>query len=400
MSSSFKNRHPSEKNRQHIAERGTSLFFSHAEREVQVAQETKEAQKAAEAQDMAAALKEKKQDMQPESGKPVQNIKYRDSSAKLIFEDPILCAQFLRGYVDIPLLKDVQPEDITDETERFVHLFTEERDSDVVKRIRLKNKGNDEIPFYLISLIEHKAQVDYNVVMQILRYIVFIWEDYEKEQERKQAGVSRTKGFRYPPVLPIVYYEGSGRWTAASRLHERVYLSDMLGGYIPDYRCLMVQLNRYTNRMLMEKEDELSIVMMLNRLQKTADFTVLQEEVPAEYLEKVTAQTPEYLLRIIGQVVEILLGRLNVPKEEARRFADQVKERKVGELFANFKGYDVQATRREARAEGLEEGLAALVRTLKPILPDFDAVYDAVIKNAEYADRTRGEVRKYYEDAV
>ena len=286
-----------------------------------------------------------------------QNTQFRDSSAKLIFEDPILCAQFLRGYVDIPLLKDVQPEDIEDETERFVHLFTEERNSDVVKRITLKQKDKGEIPFYLVSLIEHKSDVDYNVVMQMLRYVVFIWEDYEKEQERKQEGVSKTKGFRYPPVLPIVYYEGTGRWTAALRLHERVYLSDMLGEYIPDYRCLMVQLNRYSNRMLMEKEDELSIVMMLNRLQKTADFAVLQREVPQEYLERVTAQTPEYLLGIIGQAVEILLGRLNVPREEARRFADQVKERKVGELFANFQGYDVQETRRIAKAEGLAEGM-------------------------------------------
>lgn len=29
----------------------------------------------------------------------------------------------------------------------------------------------------------------------------------------------------------------------------------------------------------------------------------------------------------------------------------------MGELFINFKGYDVQATRREARAEGFEEGI-------------------------------------------
>ena len=335
----------------------------------------------------------------------VQNTELHDNSAKIIFEDPILCAQFLRGYVDIPILKDVQPEDIEDETERFVHLFTEERNSDVVKRIRLKDKGNGEIPFYLISLIEHKSDVDYNVVMQILRYMVFIWEDYEKRQERKQEGVSRTKGFRYPPILPIVYYEGTDKWTAALRLHERVYLSNMLGEYVPEYRCLMVQLNRYSNRMLMEKEDELSIVMMLNRLQKTADFAVLQEEVPAEYLERVTAQTPEYLLGIIGQVVEILLGRLNVPGEEARRFADQVKERKVGELFAHFQGYDVQATRREARAEGrkegraegLEEGLTALVRSLRQFLPDFETVYDAVIRNEEYAGCSRKEVMKYYE---
>ena len=77
------------------------------------------------------------------------NTKFRDSSSKLIFEDPILCAQFLRDYVDIPLLKDVQPEDIEDETERFVHLFTEERNSDVIKRVRIKK---EETSFYLGGL--------------------------------------------------------------------------------------------------------------------------------------------------------------------------------------------------------------------------------------------------------
>ncbi len=384
-------------------------------------QKTQETQKTVDAQEITTALQEvKTRNLQSTDKRSVQNTKCRDSSAKIIFEDPILCAQFLRGYVDIPFLKGIQPEDIEDETERFVHLFTEERDSDVVKRIRLKDKKNSEISFYLVSLIEHKSAVDYNVVMQILRYMVFIWEDYEKEQEKKKEGISRTKGFCYPPVLPIVYYEGTGKWTAASKLHERVYLSDMLGEYIPDYRCLIVQLNRYSNQMLMEKEDELSVVMMLNRLRETKDFIALQEEVPPEYLKRVTAQTPEYLLGIIGQVVEILLGRLNVPKEEARRFADQVKERKVGELFANFKGYDVQATRREARAEGLEEGmqkgmqkgriegleegiekgLAALVRSLKQFLPDFETVYDAVITNEEYADCSREEIMKYYKSTV
>ena len=205
--------------------------------------------------------------------------KFRDSSAKLIFDDPILCAQFLRGYINIPLLQNVQPEDIEDETERFVHLFTEERDSDVVKKIHIKE---EKTPFYLVSLIEHKSYVDYNVTMQIFRYMAFIWEDYEKEQERRQHGISRTKGFRYPPILPIIYYEGTGKWTAPTRLQERIFLSDMLGEYMPDYRCLMVQLNEYTNSRLMEKEDELSLVMMLNKLHDTEDFAALQDEVPPE----------------------------------------------------------------------------------------------------------------------
>ncbi|MCM1040775.1 MAG: hypothetical protein NC434_15775, partial [Ruminococcus sp.] len=85
------------------------------------------------------------------------NTKPKDSSAKLIFKDPILCAQFLRDYVDIPLFKTVQPEDIEDITTRYVHMFTEERDSDIVKRVHIRNDENNETPFYLISLIEHKS---------------------------------------------------------------------------------------------------------------------------------------------------------------------------------------------------------------------------------------------------
>lgn len=40
----------------------------------------------------------------------ILNSKIADSSSKIIFDDPILCAQFLRDYIDLPYLKDVQPD--------------------------------------------------------------------------------------------------------------------------------------------------------------------------------------------------------------------------------------------------------------------------------------------------
>ena len=83
------------------------------------------------------------------------NARYRDSSGKTIFGDPVLCSQFLRNYVDIPILKDVKPEDIEDVSERYVHLFTEERNSDIVKKVHLENNS-----FFMVSLIEHKSDVD------------------------------------------------------------------------------------------------------------------------------------------------------------------------------------------------------------------------------------------------
>lgn len=53
-----------------------------------------------------------------------------------------------------------------------------------------------------------------------------------------------------------------------------------------------------------------------------------------------------------------MLSRLNVAEEELETFTKQIKERRMGELFANFKGYDVQAARVVWKKEGREEGKA------------------------------------------
>ena len=275
----------------------------------------------------------------------ISNSQMKDSSSKLIFSDPILCAQFLRGYVDIPLLRDVQPEDIEDVTGRYLHMFAEERNSDSVSRVKTKM---NETPFFIVSLIEHKSNVDYNVVMQVFRYMVFIWEDYEKEMEKQHKGISKTKDFRYPPILPIVFYDGADNWTASDRLHDRILFSDVFGRYIPDYRCMLIKLSDYTNAELMEKKDELSVIMMVDRLRNAADYKKMIQEVSSDYLQEVTAQSPDYLLEIMAQIVEVFLAKLNIPLEEVDTFTSRIKERNMGELFAHFEGWDVQAIRKES----------------------------------------------------
>ena len=35
-----------------------------------------------------------------------------DIQSKTIFQNPLLCSQFLRNYVDHPMLKNIRPEDI------------------------------------------------------------------------------------------------------------------------------------------------------------------------------------------------------------------------------------------------------------------------------------------------
>lgn len=227
----------------------------------------------------------------------VQNSHTKDNAAKIVFGDPVLCAQFLKGYTDIPLFKEIKPEDIENVSSHFLPLFQESRDSDTVNKIRI---GDFEI--YLIALIEHQSENDFDMSFRILRYIVFIWTDYATQQEKLHKGITKSKAFLYPPILPIVYYEGTSTWSAPLNFKDRVFLSDVFGDYIPSFHYLVVPLNKYSKQDL------------------------------------------------------VLLHKLNIPDEEVYEVTDQITRRKFSMMFDNFQAYDVQETRRVSREEGRLEG--------------------------------------------
>ena len=83
----------------------------------------------------------------------------REPNRKLIFENATLCSQFLREYTGIEALKHVRPEDIEDMTERFVPMFTEERNSDVVKRVHLSDEKLDEVYQAFLRLADSKFRI-------------------------------------------------------------------------------------------------------------------------------------------------------------------------------------------------------------------------------------------------
>lgn len=172
----------------------------------------------------------------------MNNTKSKDNGGRLIFENATLCSQFLREYTGMELFKDLNADDVEDMTERYLPMFSEERDSDVVKKIRLHGMkdAEDFTELFIVALIEHKSSVDYNVSMQMLHYMSYIWEEYEKTMEAKKKGITKQKDFRYPPILPIVYYEDTDTWTSPAKLHDRIYLSGLLKKFVPDYEYFLL----------------------------------------------------------------------------------------------------------------------------------------------------------------
>ncbi len=271
----------------------------------------------------------------------IDNPQFRDSSSKLIFGDNILSCQFFRDYADMEILRNIQPEDIEDVSERYVPLYSTERESDTVKKVNIskylsvdKDDNTLDLPLYIVSLVEHKTKVEYNVAMQMLRYMVHIWEDYEKEMEKEHSGISNMKDFRYPPILPIVYYEGKRMWTAPMNLSDRILCKDLLGKYLPHFQYQLVRLHDYSNDELLKKGDEISLTMLINKIVSLEDIEAFAN-LPDEQVNEILKDTPEYLLQIMEKLARALFYSLCMPEDKTEEAVAKIKERKMGRLFEN-----------------------------------------------------------------
>ena len=111
--------------------------------------------------------------------------------------------------------------------------------------------------------------------------------------------------------------------------------------------------------------------------------------------DKVWEKTPEYLLEIIAKITTALLYRLNLPAEEVNEVVGQIKEKKMPVLFEHFEGYDIQATRKEAREEGIKEGIKALIETCNELEITKDNAMKKVKEKFNISDT---EVNKYFDE--
>ena len=335
----------------------------------------------------------------------INNNKLRDNSSKLIFSDNILSSQFLRDYADMDILRYIQPEDIEDVSERYVPLYSTERESDTVKKVNISkylNLTTEEkeslnpldLPLYVISLVEHKTKVEYNVAMQLLRYMVHIWEDYEKEMNRLYPGISSRKDFRYPPILPIVYYEGTAGWTAPLDLADRILCGELLGKYLPHFQYQLITLHSISNTDLLAKGDEISLAMLINKIQTPEDMSAFVG-LSGEQVDGILKDTPEHLLDILSKVFRALLYNMHLPENEVENAVARIKERKMGRLFENVT-MDIQAERRntaEARAElqSAFEKLDAMQQEMNLIQQERDSAQQKCVSAQQERDSAQQE---------
>ena len=262
-----------------------------------------------------------------------------------IFRNNTLISQLLKDYSGVSLFSDIKPEDIEDQTERFRLILGIEVEADTIKKVHIRIEEQEQDVF-VIALIEHKSYIDYDIMMQLLTYMVMIWKDYAREQNSIKENASRTKEFRYPMIIPIVYYEGPVAWTADMHLYNRIAHAELAREFIPEFDYKIIPLKQYGNNELKKNNNEMSLIMMINKVQGKEDFHEFRKEM-SEFFKSTYLNTSTAIQDIILEVTWGLLMKLKVPPEEAQQALDDVRGGKMGTLFANFQEFDITEVKDE-----------------------------------------------------
>ena len=295
--------------------------------------------------------------------------KAKDNSVKMILAEPELFAEFLRNFVKLDILSNIDPTDIEDISERLISLVSEQKDGDTIKRINL-NGGKS---LFVIAIVEHESKVNFRASFKMLLYIALILNDYEKEVN-KYAKVTHTKDFKYPPILPVIFYDGESEWTAETNFLNRTEMSDVFYKYIPKFEYELVNLKDYSLADLAEFGDTLSMFMMLDKL-LNAEAKKEIDKLPKEYIRLLNAvNVPPHLKELLVKVITVLLNKINVPQGEIEALVGRIDERGVSEMFA-IANYDVQEIRREADQQRTEAELR-LKNAIKSLLSKGNSIKD------------------------
>ena len=130
-------------------------------------------------------------------------------------------------------------------------------------------------------------------------------------------------------------------------LRDRIMFSDILRPYIPDFKYIVVRNHDFSDEELLAREDEMSLLMLINKFQTADDITNFRD-IEKDKIDSIIHNSSEQVIDIIAAVVRSLCTKIHISAEETDDAVQKVREHKLGYLFENMEKIDIQQLRKEA----------------------------------------------------
>jgi predicted transposase/invertase (TIGR01784 family) len=249
----------------------------------------------------------------PQPGTPPQP---HDRFFKLIFSETERAAGFLRGALPPELLEGLDLSTLQLDPNSYIDEQLQESFADLVYHCQYKQRA-----VRLVFLLEHKSYVPAYPHLQLLRYLLNLWESQVRD---KQA---------LSPVIPIIIYHGTQTW------HYRPFEAFLPGGadplllpYVPRFDYLFANLQAEPAEALQARFEDLIVQRTLMLMQTIFDKALVERLAPIfqglnEALEAEQGQ------KLIRSFTMYLYAVVDAPKKDAVM-------KKVQELIEDFPYYE------------------------------------------------------------
>ena len=185
-----------------------------------------------------------------------------DASYTLLFSHARMVEDLLRGFVREPWVDEVDFTTLERWSESQTSDTLRQRRNDVIWRLRWGSEW-----LYLYLLLEFQSTVDPYMAVRFLVYIGLLYQALIRTQPVPSSG-------QLPPVIPIVLYNGRGRWSAALTVEALMaQVPWRMARYTPRLRYIVLDESRYSEQELAPLRN---VVAALFRLENSREPTDVQ----------------------------------------------------------------------------------------------------------------------------
>ena len=175
-----------------------------------------------------------------------------DSSYKFLFSTPELVRDLIIGFVPDEWLHSLDYTTLEKVPGSYISEDFRSRSDDVVWRVKV---GGEWV--YLYLLIEFQSSVDKYMALRMMVYVGLLYQDLIKGGEVLDDG-------RLPPILPIVLYNGSSRWTSATDVFDLIPpVPGLVEQFKPRLKYLLIDENNYTDHELASAKNLVAAVFRI-----------------------------------------------------------------------------------------------------------------------------------------
>lgn len=183
-----------------------------------------------------------------------------DAMFRVLMDDPERARTVLRDYLPPTVLEQMKdaPPKLIDGT--FVDDDLRLSQSDRLFEVELKTGD----PALVYTLLEHKSQADPMTPLQMLKYMVRIWERYA----RNTPGA-----LRLPMIIPMIFYNGPTPWKAPLSFFDIVNHDEELHPWVRQLTSLLHDLGNIQDARLASEPAPRAILEAMKYVLRTGEFT-------------------------------------------------------------------------------------------------------------------------------